>query len=119
MEGGRFALIQFCHAPWLPPDIGLNERFGFSLAASDGLLFATQYSVHSVIRAYSLVPPSGVLAVDAAYCATHGLAAFDGRCISEALAEAHEFEGAIGVVAIAPGVFCCGLLAGHPCVGWN
>ena len=67
------------------------------------MFFGTISESDRLIFAFSAAPPSGVMTVDASYCAAHGLAAFDGACITEALLEAEEFDGAIGVVEIAPG----------------
>lgn len=81
----------------------MNQIFGRSVATAGDMFFGTISAPVIVVYAYAAVPPSGVLTVDASYCAAHGLAAFDGACIAEALREADEFAGAVGVVEIAPG----------------
>lgn len=93
--------------PYLPFNTAVGgESLGRIAAAAGDLVMSSAKVPGRELLLYTAAPATGVLTVNAAFCAAHGLTAFDGRCISAALAEVDAFPGAYIAVTIEPGTEC-------------
>ena len=99
-------------------DAALDDQLGSSVAIGGDVVAVGAIGEDDgdfgsgAVYAYVTGLPTGVLVVDAAYCAGLGFSPNNGSCIQAALAEANAFDGAIGTVYIAPGTLSFGGLIG-------